>query len=63
MLLREYEPRAFEWLMADNMRAWMIVGAVWLVSLVLNLLGCRRRKAPGDSGSSETGARAKAALA
>ena len=63
MLLKEHEPAWFDWLMADNTRAWMIVGAVWLVSLVLNLISCRPGKHKSGAGGSKARLGAKPALA
>ena len=44
-LLRQFAPEPLSWLLADNMRAWGVVGAVWMISLALNLVTCRQRPA------------------
>lgn len=46
-LLQTHAPQALDWLMADNLRAWGIVGIAWLASFAWNLVtsGPKREKA------------------
>lgn len=44
-LLSAQSPAALDWLKADNLRAWGIVGAVWLASLIYNLINTRPARA------------------
>lgn len=46
-LMQSYSPNALNWLMADNLRAWGIVGGVWAGSLAWNLVtsGPKKQKA------------------
>lgn len=48
-LMETHAPQALEWLLADNVRAWGIVGAVWLASFAWNLVtsGPKRAKEAG----------------
>lgn len=62
-LLKQFAPGVLDWLMADNLRGWAIVGTVWLVSLILNLLACGRRKSPGKTEEEKPSAKNKPALA
>ncbi len=43
-LLKDYLPDALDWLLADNTRAWAIVGGVWALSVILNFLTAGKRK-------------------
>ena len=63
LLLKQFEPGAYDWLLADNARAWAIVGVVWLASFVLNLLTCRHRKPSKKPEKARTRAGAKPAVA
>lgn len=44
-ILTTQAPAALDWLKGDNIRAWGIVGAVWLASLAYNLINTRPPKA------------------
>jgi len=59
-LLKQYAPGALDWLLADAVRAWAIVGVVWLLSLAYNLATCRRRT---ERSAGEGEGRGKPALA
>ncbi|MFQ5804899.1 MAG: hypothetical protein ACE5I3_00450 [Phycisphaerae bacterium] len=43
-LLMRFGPGILDWLRANHVWAWGIVGLVWLISLAYNLATCRRRK-------------------
>jgi hypothetical protein len=45
-LMQTHAPQALDWLLADNVRAWSIVGGTWLASFAWNLVtsGPRRAK-------------------
>ena len=63
-LLKQFAPDALDWLLADKMRAWGIVGAIWVISLAVNLVTCRSRKsAKKKSDDEEDESKAKPALA
>ena len=61
-LLKQFAPDALDWLLADNLRAWVIVGIIWLLSLGLNLATCRR-KSEKKSSQEKASARGKPATA
>ena len=46
-LMQSHAPEALNWLMADNLRAWGIVGGTWVASLAWNLVtsGPKKQKA------------------
>lgn len=50
-LLEQYSPGTIDWLTADNMRAWMVVGVIWALSLAMNFATCSRgrKKEPADN--------------
>ncbi|MBI5866229.1 MAG: hypothetical protein HZB38_17300 [Planctomycetes bacterium] len=58
-MLDKFAPQALAWLLADAPRAWGIVGGVWTISLIWNLVssGPRRAREP------EAAVPAKAAVA
>ena len=59
-LLQQYSPGTFDWLIANNFRAWGIVGAIWLVSVGLNFMACKRgggaKKSSGADAAAEPAA-------
>jgi hypothetical protein len=61
-LLKQFAPGVLEWLLADNLRAWSVVGAVWALSLVLNLLTCRKKTEKNER-EEKAPAKSKPALA
>lgn len=48
MLLQQFWPAAAEWLISLGPWGWTIVGGVWLISLVVNLVSGKRRTAQRD---------------
>ena len=52
-----------DWLLADNVRGWGIVGLIWLLSLTWNLVTCRRRKPEKQPQNTESKAKSKPAVA
>lgn len=52
--LNHFAPSTLEWLKTNHQAAWGIVGLIWLFSLAVNLITCRKKKAPAKKDEGET---------
>lgn len=62
-LLQQYSPDAYAWLLADAQRAWAIVIAAWIVSVLLNWRGVRKKSKKGGAAAAATNSASKPAMA
>ena len=62
-LLEHFAPDALDWLLANTMWAWCIVGGVWLISLGINYATCGKRKSDKRSAKNKDEAEGEPAVA
>lgn len=43
--LNHFAPEALEWLKSNHQAAWGLVGLIWIFSMAVNLITCRKKKA------------------
>ena len=51
--LNHFAPDALEWLKSNHQAAWGIVGLLWMASMAVNLITCRKKKASAKKDGEE----------